>query len=132
MANDSEEFLQLAAEAADIARSTSQRPSTVHLLLALFTVPSPAEALLRERRCDEDAVLAELARLGRPPPEAFGSFDSALERARQLADDCANRSTEGLHLLVALTRLQRSAAALLLERTALPLASLRTTALAEV
>jgi ATP-dependent Clp protease ATP-binding subunit ClpC len=129
MANDSEEFLQLAAEAADIARSTSQRPSTVHLLLALFTVPSPAEALLRERRCDEDAVLAELARLGRPPPEAFGSFDSALERARQLADDCANRSTEGLHLLVALTRLQRSAAALLLERTAPPLASLRNTAL---
>jgi ATP-dependent Clp protease ATP-binding subunit ClpC len=129
MANDSEEFLQLAAEAADIARSTSQRPSTVHLLLALFTVPSPAETLLRERGCDEDAVLAELSRLGRPPPEAGGSFDSALERARQLADDCANRSTEGLHLLVALTRLQRSAAALLLERTAPPLASLRTTAL---
>jgi ATP-dependent Clp protease ATP-binding subunit ClpC len=129
MANDSEEFLQLTAEAADIARSTSQRPSTVHLLLALFTVPNPAEVLLRERGCDEDAVLAELVRLGRAPDEAPEIFASVVERARQLADDCANQVAEGLHLLVALTRLSRCSAAQLLETIAPPLSSLRTTAL---
>jgi ATP-dependent Clp protease ATP-binding subunit ClpC len=129
MANDSEEFLQLTAEAADIARSTSQRPSTVHLLLALFTVPNPAEVLLRERGCDEDAVLAELVRLGRAPDEAPEIFASVIERARQLADDCANQVAEGLHLLVALTRVSRCTAAQLLEHLAPPLASLRNTAL---
>jgi ATP-dependent Clp protease ATP-binding subunit ClpC len=129
MANDSEEFLQLTAEAVDIARSTSQRPSTVHLLLALFTVPNPAEVLLRERGCDEDAVLAELVRLGRAPDEAPEIFASVVERARQLADDCANQVAEGLHLLVALTRVSRGTAAQLLDRVAPPLASLRTTAL---
>ena len=129
MATDSEELLQLTAEAADIARSASQRPSTVHLLLALFTVPNPAEVLLRERGCDEDAVLAELERLGRAPQEPDDAFASALERARQLASDCAHQRAEALHLLVALTRLSRCAAAQLLEQTAPQLASLRNTAL---
>src|SRR5467141_2432151 len=108
MATDSPELSRIAAEALDIAKSAGQAPTTAHLLLATFTVPGAADVLLRERGCDEDRVLDE--------------------RARQLADDCASPSAEGLHLVVALARLSRSAAAALLDRL-VNLASLRTTAL---
>src|SRR5207253_168309 len=126
MATDSPELTRIAAEALDIAKSAAQEPTTAHLLLATFTVPGAADVLLRERGCDEDRVLEELARAR--PSEEPGLFLQALERARQLADDCASQRAEGLHLLVALTRLSRSAATALLDRL-VNLASLRTTAL---
>jgi ATP-dependent Clp protease ATP-binding subunit ClpC len=129
MALDSAELAQIAAEAQDIAKNAGQLPGTHHLLLATFTVPGPADVLLRERGCDEDRVLAELAAAGTSPEEPADSFGDALERARQLALDCGNARAGGLHLLVALTRLSRSSAAHLLEKTAAPVASLRTTAL---
>ena len=128
MATDSPELTRIAAEALDIAKSAAQEPTTAHLLLATFTVPGAADVLLRERGCDEDRVLEELARAR--PSEEPGLFLQALERARQLADDCASQRAEGLHLLVALTRLSRSAATALLDRL-VNLASLRTTALGE-
>ncbi|HTO97019.1 MAG TPA: ATP-dependent Clp protease ATP-binding subunit [Myxococcales bacterium] len=129
MPSDAAELSQIAAEAEDIAKNVGQPPGTHHLLLATFTVPGPADVLLRERGCDEDKVLQELAADGALPAEPPTSFAEALERARQLADDCGNPRVGGLHLLVALTRLSRSAAAHLLEKTAAPVASLRTTAL---
>ncbi len=129
MATDSAELSQIAAEAQDIAKSAGQTPGTAHLLLATFTIAGPADVLLRERGCDEDKVLAELAAQGSAPQGPAESFAQALERTRQLADDCGSSAAEGLHLLVALTRLSKSAAAALLEKTAAPLASLRTTAL---
>jgi ATP-dependent Clp protease ATP-binding subunit ClpC len=129
MATDSAELALIAAEAQGMAKSVGQQPGTHHLLLATFTVPGPADVLLRERGCDEDKVLEELAAAGKPPQEPPDSFAEAMDRARQLADDCGNPQTFGLHLLVALTRLSRSSAAQLLERTAAPVASLRTIAL---
>ena len=127
MATDSPELAQIAAEAQDIAKNVGQPAGTVHLLLATFTVPNAADVLLRERGCDEDRVLAELQSPGlQEPPDLFAQ---AVERARQLADDCGSVQAEGLHLLVALTRLPKSSALALLEKTAAPLASLRTTAL---
>ena len=126
MATDSAELSRIAAEALDIAKSAGQAPTTAHLLLATLTVPGAADVLLRERGCDEDRVLEELshARLAEAPEV----FSHALERARQLADDCATRSADGLHLLVALARLSRSAAATLLDGI-VDVAALRTTAL---
>src|SRR5204863_5601879 len=129
MATDSAELAQIAAQAQDIAKSVSEPAGTQHLLLATFTVPGPADVLLRERGCDEDKVLQQLGAAGAPADETAGSFDEALDRARQLADDCGNAEAAGLHLLVALTRLSRSSAGQLLERTAAPVATLRTTAL---
>src|SRR5207248_5060042 len=111
MALDSAELAQIAAEAQDIAKNAGQLPGTHHLLLATFTVPGPADALLRERGCDEDRVLEELAADRTPPAEPPSSFAEALERARQLADDCGNARVGGLHLIVALIRLSRSTAA---------------------
>ena len=52
MATDSAELSRIAAEALDIAKSAGQSPTTAHLLLATFTVPSPADVLLRERGCE--------------------------------------------------------------------------------
>ncbi len=129
MANDSPELSQIASQAQDIARNVGQPAGTQHLLLAIFTVPGPADTLLRERGCDEDKVLAELSALGAAPGEPPDAFAQALEKARQLADDCGNAQAAGLHLLVALTRLSRGAAARLLESTAAPVASLRNIAL---
>jgi ATP-dependent Clp protease ATP-binding subunit ClpC len=126
MAKDSAELSRIATEALDIAKSAGQTPTTAHLLLATFTVPSAADVLLRERGCNEDRVLDELgrARLAEPAD----AFAQALDRARQLADDCGSSAADALHLLVALTRLPRSAAATLLDGL-INLASLRTTAL---
>src|SRR5436853_7728233 len=110
MALDSAELAQIAAEAQDIARNAGQPPGTQHLLLATFTVPGPADVLLRERGCDEDKVLAEIA-IGAALQEPAAAFAEALEKARQLAADCGNPQAGGLHLLIALTRLSRSCAA---------------------
>ena len=111
MATDSAELAQIAAEAQGIATGAGQLPGTHHLLLATFTVPGPADVLLRERGCDEDKVLQELAAAGAAPQEPVDSFGEAMDRARQLANDCGNPQASGLHLLVALTRLSRSSAA---------------------
>src|SRR3954464_5371165 len=125
IAQDSPDLALIASEARDIAKAAGDDPSTAHLLLAIFTVDGPADTLLRERGCDEDRILSGLTtRLSEPAD----SFSLALARARQLAEDCGSDRANGLHLLVALTRLSRSVAGQLLERTvAVP--SLRTTAL---
>src|SRR2546428_3420182 len=119
---DSAELALITAEAQDIAKSVGQTPGTAHLLLATFTVPGPADVLLRERGCNEDKVLAEISSLGTAPQEPADSYAQALEKARQLAEDCGSDRAEGLHLMVALTRLSKSAALQLLEKTAAPLA----------
>src|SRR5947208_15381580 len=107
MAKDSAELAQIATEAQDIAKNVGQPAGTAHLLLATFTVPGAADVLLRERGCDEDKVLAELSAADlHEQPELYGQ---ALEKARQLADDCGSAAADGLHLLVALTRLPKSA-----------------------
>src|SRR4051812_3366194 len=125
IAKDSPDLALIASEARDIAKAAGDDPSTPPLLLAIFTVDGPADTLLRERGCDEDRILSGLiTRLSEPAD----SFSLALARARQLAEDCGSDRANGLHLLVALTRLSRSVAGQLLERTvAVP--SLRTTAL---
>src|SRR5260370_26198391 len=129
MAADSAELAEIAAEAKDIGKKGGGEDWAADLVLATFAVPGAADVLLRERGCGEDQVLAELAAVGAAPEEPQELFAQALEKARQLADDCGSDRAEGLHLLVALTRLSKSAAAQLLEKTAAPLASLRTTAL---
>src|SRR3954465_15303965 len=125
IAKDSPDLALIVSEARDIAKAAGDDPSTAHLLLAIFTVDGPADTLLRERGCDEDRILSGLTtRLSEPAD----SFSLPLARARQLAEDCGSDRANGLHLLVALTRLSRSVAGQLLERTvAVP--SLRTTAL---
>src|SRR3954467_14823961 len=125
IAKDSPDLALIASEARDIAKAAGDDPSTAHLLLAIFTVDGPADTLLRERGCDEDRILSGLiTRLSEPAD----SFSLALAPPRLRAAASGGARANGLHLLVALTRLSRSVAGQLLERTvAVP--SLRTTAL---
>lgn len=114
------------AQSQDIAHQTRQPLGTAHALLALFTVPNPAEALLLARRVNEETVLAHLERT---PKEPRGTFDAVLRRAEQLAADRGLARVGCLLFLAALTDRTEGAAAALLKRTGVDLKRLRDEAL---
>ncbi len=131
MLNDSPDLSQVLAEATDIAQSVGQSLTSAHLLLALFTVPNPAEALLKERGVDEDRLLAEMTGA---PVEEPAVAEAVLIKARELATGMGAQP-DCLHLLVALTRVSRSGGALgaeLLASCGLEVNALRTQALGYV
>ncbi|MFZ9889785.1 MAG: Clp protease N-terminal domain-containing protein, partial [Myxococcota bacterium] len=109
-------------EARAIADGVSQQLNTAHLLLALFTVPNPAEVLLRERGVDENVLLERLREAGHDVP---GAVREVLDQAEQTALRCDARSTNTLHLLVGVLRVRESLAYWLLERSIEPLAPFR-------
>jgi ATP-dependent Clp protease ATP-binding subunit ClpC len=107
------DFSRALSEARAIADGVGQQLNTAHLLLALFTVPNPAEVLLHERRVDEDTFL-ELLREGGHEPS--GCVRSVLDQAEQTALRCDARQTNTLHLLVGFLRVRESLAFWLLDR----------------
>ncbi len=88
-------------EAGAIADGVAQPVSTTHVVLALFTVPNPAEVLLKERDIDENALLAALAPGAEEPKNALRSV---LRTAEETALRCDSTKINTLHLLVALLR----------------------------
>lgn len=122
----SPELAQVLAQARDIARQTRQPLSTAHVLLALFTVPNLAELLLLEREISEETVLSCLERM---EPEPDDTLDLLDQRARRVAQSCSDEQVNCLHLLAALTWMQRAFAWRLLDRTGTPMLALRETAL---
>lgn len=80
---ESMELLQVLSEAEDIAQSVNQPLTSAHQLLAFFTVPNRAEILLREKRIDEDRILAVMA--GRPR-ESEAVSRAIRDGARTLAE----------------------------------------------
>ena len=80
---ESMELLQVLSEAEDIAQSVNQPLTSAHQLLAFFTVPNRAEILLREKRVDEDRILAVMA--GKPR-EAEAVSRAIRDGARSLAE----------------------------------------------
>jgi ATP-dependent Clp protease ATP-binding subunit ClpC len=120
---ESMELLQVLSEAEDIARSVNQPLTSAHQLLAFFTVPNRAEILLKEKRVDEDRILAVMA--GKPR-EAEGLTRDLLEQARQLAAGTGAQEIDCLHLLAAMTRVQASCAHQLLAACGLDPRRLRT------
>jgi ATP-dependent Clp protease ATP-binding subunit ClpC len=125
----STELRQVLAEAEDIARQTSQRFTTAHLLLALFTVPNRAEILLKEKRIDEDAILALVHTVEDEPPNLVRLVQ---HKARQLASGCGAEAVDCLHLLIAMCGARDSLAYDLLRRTGLVVPAFRNTALSYV
>ncbi len=98
---ESMELLQVLSEAEDIAQSVNQPLTSAHQLLAFFTVPNRAEILLREKRVDEDRILAVMA--GKPrEPEAVSR--AIRDGARSLAEGAGASEIDCLHLLAAMTR----------------------------
>jgi ATP-dependent Clp protease ATP-binding subunit ClpC len=122
---DSSDFAQVQSEADDIAQSVSQKLTSAHVLLALFTVENRAALLLKERGIDEDRLLGVMQSA---PLEADPVLRELLERTREIARQCGSPEADCLHLLIAVTRV-RCAAQELLQAVRLDLTSLRNTAL---
>jgi ATP-dependent Clp protease ATP-binding subunit ClpC len=99
-------------EARQIADGVGQPLSTTHLLFALFTVPNPAEVLLKERMVDEDKLLAHVSPAS---SDAGATFRAVLDSADETALRCDARQTNTLHLLVAILKARDCAAYVLLE-----------------
>lgn len=113
---------QALQEARAIADGVGQSLSSAHLLFALFTVPNPAEVLLRERQVDEDVLLAQLPNHVREAPHLVRAV---LDQAEQTALRCDARQTNTLHLLVGMLRCKDCVAYALLERVCGPIPVLR-------
>jgi len=122
---DSSDLALVLSEADDIAQSVSQKPTTAHAVLALFTVDNAGQRLLKERGVDEDRLLALVKSA---PTEPDGTLRELRERAREIARACGSREADCLHLLIAVTRL-RCAGHELLAGTGLDLTAVRNTAL---
>lgn len=122
---DSSDLGQVLAEAEDIARSVSQKLTSAHVVLALFTVDNPGARLLRERGVDEDGLLGKL---NGAPTEPDGTLAEVRARAQDIARHCGSAEVDCLHLLIAVTRV-RCAAQTLLAAVRLDLMQLRNTAL---
>ena len=122
---DSSDLALVLSEADDIAQSVSQKPTTAHAVLALFTVDNAGQRLLKERGVDEDRLLALVKAA---PIEPDGTLRELRERAREIARACGSREADCLHLLIAVTRL-RCAGHELLAGTGLDLTAVRNTAL---
>jgi len=127
--HSSTELRQVIAEAKDIAAQVSQRLTSAHLLLALFTVHNRAEILLKEKDIDEDAILALVHTVEGEPP---GTVKRIQEKAQEIAVGCGARSIDCLHLLIALCGMRNTLAYDLLRRTNLNIPKLRNTALSYV
>src|SRR5688572_15392628 len=114
-------------EAEDIAAATKQSPNSAHVLLAFYTSRNKAERFLRERGLDEDKVLDHFdPKKAKEPKTAVREI---FERAAQVAAGCGTMEINGLHVLVAMTRVRESIAYRLLEETGEAIANLRTRAL---
>jgi ATP-dependent Clp protease ATP-binding subunit ClpC len=120
---ESMELLQVQSEAEDIARSVNQPLTSAHQLLAFFTVPNRAELLLKEKRIDEDRILAVMA--GKPR-EDDSILRTLRDQARGLAEGSGAAEIDCLHLLAAMSRVQASCAHQLLSACGLDLRRFRT------
>lgn len=88
-------------EAESIADGVGQATNSAHVLLALFTVPSPAAVLLKEKQIDEDLLL-ELLPAG--ATEHRGAIRTLLRLAEESALHCDAKQINTLHLLVAIIK----------------------------
>ncbi len=122
---DSSDLAQVVVEAEDIARSVSQKVTSAHLLLSMFTVENRAQVLLKERGVDEDLILGVMTS---SPQEPDGLVRELCERTREIAQNCGSKEADCLHMLIAITRV-RSIAQDLLAQVGLDLTGLRNTAL---
>jgi ATP-dependent Clp protease ATP-binding subunit ClpC len=118
----SAELRQVLAQSAAIASESGQPHSSAHVLLALFTVPNLAAALLAERSVDEQYLLGRIDRIEREPEDTLRQLAT---RAGQVAKEYGDRQVDCLHLLAALTRMTRSFACRLLERADVDVVELR-------
>lgn len=122
----SQEWRNIFHQARDIAGELGQHLSTVHVLLSIFLVPNKAQQLLSERGIDEDRVLEQIEELVDEDPQVLEQVSS---RSQQVASRCGSDEIDGLHLLIAMTRVRTSLAHKLLEKCGVSLSKLRNQAM---
>ncbi len=125
----SAELRQVSAQARAIARETTQVLSSAHVLLALFTVPNLAAAILLERGIDEQYLLSRIEKIEREPDD---SMRQLANRASLLAKEYGDRTVNPVHVLAAMTRMARSFGCRLMDRASLDLIELRRACLAVI
>jgi ATP-dependent Clp protease ATP-binding subunit ClpC len=118
----SAELRQVLSQSAHIASESGQPPSSAHVLLALFTVPNLAAALLSERGVNEQYLLSRIELIEREPEDTLRQLAT---RAGQVAKEYGDRQVDCLHMLAAVTRMTRSFACRLLERADVDVVDLR-------
>ena len=95
---------------ANIANAVSQKLTSAHLLLAMFTVENRAQLLLKERGIDEDLLLGVMSHA---PVEQDGLVRDLTDRTREIAGNCGSKEADCLHMLIATTRVRCAAQDLL-------------------
>ena len=123
------ELRQVLAEAEDIATQVSQRLTTAHLLLGLFTLENRAKILLNEKGIDEDSLLEYVHTTSNESPD---SVRAVKRKAAEIAAGAGAPAVDCLHLLVAICGLRHSVAFQLLEKSGLSVAQFRNMALSYV
>lgn len=109
----------------ELAQQQNERPSSLHLLAAIATRPSPACDLLRERKLGVE----ELLRAARGIEEELEDpIKACLQRAREIAGRMGDGDASAVHLLVALVGEPRSSARRTLESLNVDTSRLRTQA----
>ncbi|PID38305.1 MAG: AAA family ATPase [Proteobacteria bacterium] len=133
-------------EASAIATRAGTTYSSAHLLLAMLAEGSAARDLLVDRGVRATQVSQKLAQLDpplrvaspggdeeqRPLIEPADMLTRIRDRCRRMAQGCGSAQVGTLHLLIALSSLQKSVAFRILEALGLDLPNLRTIALALV
>lgn len=123
------ELRQVLAEAEDIATQVSQRLTTAHLLLGLFTLENRAKILLNEKGIDEDTLLEYVHTTSNESPDAVRSVK---RKASEIAAGAGAPAVDCLHLLVAICGIRHSVAFQLLEKSGLSVTQFRNMALSYV
>lgn len=126
---NSHELGSVLSRADELAEKSGRRTSSAHVLLALFTVPNPAQAYLREHEIDDDRLLERLSKVDDDPP---GSIDMILERAQKLAIGVRDDSVTSLHLLAALSGFKDSSGYRMMRQAGVTMSTIRTEALSMV
>lgn len=127
--SDSQACVRAWLEAEDISRRADQQTSSLHVLLAFFTFPNRAQALLVERGIDEERLLDQIRVVEEEPR---GILARLRERARDIARSSGGGPVDCLHVLIALTRQRDTFAYRILERTGVSVTGIRNLAMSYV
>lgn len=118
----SEDLSEVLAQARDIALQTRQTMTSAHVLLAIFTVPNPAAAFLKERGITVENLLTAMKS---PRAEAPEVLRKIADRSARIASSARADSVTSLHYLAALVREKSSQAWMLLDECGADIGTIR-------
>lgn len=131
----SHEVQEVLRSASDLAEGADQPLTTGHILLALFTSPNRAQAVLKELRVDTERLIKALAavkRAERRLEESHELLELVEGRMLEAARNTGSPLVTSLHLLLALTREKPAVAYRAFAFLGIPPVQVRTLALGRI